>query len=122
MWDAETMFSNEQVLAAADSDNIVDTGAPDAGKGQPMYLQVNLSPGATGALGVTLKTAGTADMAGATELAKFTVPAATVLKGGVVLAAPLPTSCRRYLRLTYSGATGGKVTAGLTLGAQTNGL
>lgn len=120
MWDAETLFSDEQALAAADSDNIVDAGAADIGKGHPVYLAVNVGAGASGDLAVTLKTSDADDMTGAVDVAEYTVPTAGVEKGGVVLSAPLPTGCKRYLRLAYAGATGGVVTAGLVLGAETS--
>lgn len=122
MWDAETMFSNEQTLAAADSTNVVDVGPPDAGKGRPLYLTVSVGGTATGDLTVTVKTADVDAMTGAATLTVYTVPSALVEKGGVVLAAPLPTGCKQFLRLAYAGVTTGTVTAGLTLGAETSQL
>lgn len=122
MWDKETTFSNLQTLAEADSENVVDTGGDDLGLGEPVYLQVAVGKGATGSLTVAVKTAAVAAMTGAMTLAQYTVAADAVARGGVVLAAPLPTGCKRYLRLRYSGAAGAKVTAGLTQGAQTSGM
>lgn len=120
MWDAENMFSNDQPLAAGASDNIIDTGAADAGKGKPLYLQVNVSGGTSGALTVTLNASASPDMSGVRKVADYQIQAGKVARGGVVLAAPLPTGCLRYLRLAYAGASGGTVTAGLTLGAETS--
>ncbi|MCD8349906.1 MAG: hypothetical protein LUC93_04760 [Planctomycetaceae bacterium] len=122
MWDAETMFSNDQALADAESDNIVDTGPKDAGKGHPLYLQVSTTSGASGALTVTLKTSNSADMSGAVTVATFIAPAERVAEGGVVLAAPIPSGCKRYLQLAYAGASGGGVSSGLVLGAHTANL
>lgn len=120
MWDAENLFSNEQALAAGDSDNIVDVGAADVGKGQTIILQVNVGTGAAGALSIALKTSDADDMTGARTVAEYFITADQVGRGGVVLAAALPTGCDRYLRLTYGGATGGAITAGLVLGAETS--
>lgn len=122
MWDAENMFSYNQTLAAGDSTNIVDVGIGDAGKSSPLRLNVAVGPGASGALTVTLSTSDAGDMSGATEIATYTVAADKVAKGGDVLVADLPTGCKRYLQLTYGGASGGTVTAGLTWGGQTAGL
>ncbi len=122
MWDNETTFSNKQPLADGPSDNIVDAGPDDIGLGEPIYLQIALGAGAAGELAVTVESSGAEDMAGAVGLARYLVDAAVVARGGVVLAAPLPTGCGRYLRLRYAGASGGTVTAGLVQGAQTSGM
>lgn len=122
MWDNETTFSDKQPLAAGSSENIVDTGGDDWGMGDPVYLQVALSAGAAGALTVAIESADAADMSGAVERAKYLVDASVAGRGGVVLAAPLPTGCGRYLRVRYAGASGGTVTAGLVAGAATSGM
>lgn len=124
MWDKETAFSEQQVLvsAGADSDNTVDVGPDDIGPGEPVHIEVSVTPGCTGALTLLVKTADTEDMTGSRKLAEYLVPAAVLAKGGTVLAAPLPSGCSRYLRLNYLGAAGGKVTAGLVQAAQTAGM
>lgn len=122
MWDAETMFSNDQTLANADSDNIVDTGPKDSGKGHPIYLQVSTSAGATGALTVSLLSSDNKDMSSPATVATHSVPASRTAQGGVVLAAPLPSGCKRYLQLKYAGASAGTISAGLVLGTHTANL
>ena len=122
MWDAENMFSVAQTLAGADSTNVVDVGIGDAGKSAGVFLNVLVSPGSAGTLTVTVKTSDAADMSGAVEVAKYTVSADKLERGGDVLTADLPTGCKRYLRLTYAGGSGGTVTAGLNWGGQTNGM
>lgn len=122
MWDYETTFSNRQTLATAASENIVDIGPDDAGRGEAVYLQVALSSGASGTLTVTLETADSEDMTGGVDRAVYLVDAGVVAKGGVVLAAPLPTGCGRFARLAYAGASGGTVTAGIVQAPQTNGM
>lgn len=122
MWDSQNNFSDQQALANAASDNIVKVGPADAGKGEPVNLVVNVSPGSTGPMTVAVKTADAADMSGAETLAQFTIPAAKMARGGDVLNAYLPTGCKNYLQLAYSGGAGGTVTAGLNWGGQTNGM
>lgn len=122
MWDKETTFSDNELLVAGDSANTVDLGGDDAGKGAPVYLQVSLSAGASGTLAVSVNTSDDQAMAGAVRVAQYLVSADKVARGGVVLVAPLPTGCKRYLRLAYADASGGRVTAGLVAGAQTNGM
>lgn len=122
MWDHETTFSDRQILVEGNSDNTVDIGPDDAGLGEPVYLQVSLTPGGSGTLAVNLNASDSSGMANAVRVAQYLVESATVAKGGTVLAAALPTGCKRYLRLSYSGATGGRVTAGLVQGAQTSGM
>ena len=122
MWDNETTFSNLQPLFDGASQHIVDAGPDDIGLGEPVYLQVSLGAGASGALTVAVESSDQADMSGSVQRVRYLVDAARVARGGTVLAAALPTGCGRYLQLQYSGATGGTVTAGLVQGAQTAGL
>lgn len=122
MWDFETTFSNRQTLADGPSENIVDAGQDDIGAGEPVLLQVALGRGASGDLAVAVESSDAPDMTGSVQRVRYLVDAATVARGGVALVAPLPTGCRRYLRLQYSGASGGRVTAGLVQGAQTSGM
>lgn len=122
MWDNEATFSNRQILADANSDSIVDVGGDDVGLGEPVYLQVSLTRGTSGSLAVNLDTSDSPGMGDAVRIVQYLVAADTVAKGGTVLAAPLPTGCKRYLRLSYSGASGGWVTAGLVQGAQTSSM
>ncbi len=122
MWDNETTFSNRQILADSQSDSQVDTGGDDFGLGEPIYLQVALTAGCTGTLAVSVETSDAPGMTDAVRVVQYLVEAGRVAKGGTVLAAPLPTGCKRYLRLSYAGASGGRVTAGLVSAAQTAGM
>ncbi len=122
MWDNELIFSNKQLLADADSENLIDTGGPEAGLGGTVQLQVSLSSGCTGELAISLDSSNSPVMANAVRVVQYIVDEPRVAKGGVVLAAPLPTGCKRFVRLKYAGASGGYVTAGLTMNAQTAGI
>ncbi|MCC8180806.1 MAG: hypothetical protein LIP23_07860 [Planctomycetes bacterium] len=123
MWDKETMFSDKQALTdGAVSTSVVDAGPDDIGLGGPIYLQVALSNASEAELTVTVNTADAETMANPVDVAVYKVPAATAARGGIVLAAPMPTGCRRYLRLAYAGQAAGTVTAGLVESAQTSGM
>ena len=60
---------------------------------------------------------------GRVTIGTYATDNASLLRGGPVLLADLPTGCRRYLRLNYTvtGAlTAGELTSGLVLEGQTN--
>ncbi len=122
MWDAELIFSNRQTLTDGESDTVVDTGGPEIGLGGTVQLQIAVDSECSGTLTVGLDTADNEAMTGAVRVAQFIVGADRIDKGGIVLAAPLPSGCKRYLRLQYSGASGGHITAGLTYASQTSGM
>ncbi len=121
MWDLDTTFSTRQTLTAttSQSENVVDAGQRDIGLGEAVYLQVALGKGGATALTVTVESSDNAGMTGAVDRVTYLVDAERVKAGGVVLAAPLPSGCDRYLRLSYSGASGAKITSGLVQAAQT---
>ncbi len=120
MWDLDTTFSDKQTLSATASvsDKIVDAGQKDIGLGEAVYLQVALGKGAATALTVTVESSDNPALTGAVDRVTYLIDAERVQAGGVVLAAPLPSGCDRYLRLAYSGAAGAKITAGLVQAAQ----
>lgn len=112
--DKLTMFSENQALSSGvDSDNILDVGPGDLGVGNNISLFVSTDGAATGAMTVSLSTSDSEDMTGAVKLADYFVATDKVQALGVVLKTRLPAGCKRYLRLLYSGATGGTVSAGL---------
>lgn len=138
---AQQLFSDDQAItASADSTNVIDLGAPgtpygaaaainqDIGKGNPVTILVqvttamaaagaatltfNISTGATTALGTTIATVG--PIAKADLVAGYQIPIQV-----------LPNKINeRYLGIEYVVATGpmtaGNVTAGITMGNQTN--
>lgn len=122
MWDNETTFSDRQILTDGKSENIIAAGPDDIGLGEPVYLQVSVGDGASGSLTIGVDSASTSDMADAVERVRFLIDANRVAKGGVILAAPLPTGCGNFLQLTHSGASGGVITAGLVQSPQTSGM
>lgn len=130
MLDAETLFSNKQNLAAGPSDNIIQTPngldgeikyKGNIGTGRPVYLEVIVHNVTGGPLTVTLNSSDIDTMAGAVAVASYVIPADQIAQGGSVLTAQVPSTCKKFLQLQYSGsATGGQITAGLVLSGQTN--
>ena len=141
IFSANQLFSNDQAItASADSTNVIDLGAAgtpfgaaaalnrDVGKGNPIpllvqvteamtaagaaTLVVNISTGATSALGTTIASVG--PIAKADLVAGYQIPI-QVLPNDIT---------ERYLGIEYVVATGpmtaGTVTAGITMGNQTN--
>lgn len=122
--DAQTLFSDKQALAAADSTNIVKVPKNDIGKGHPIYLFAIVADADTapGMLTIVVKTSNDSGMAGAETIATYEVHNDKVVRGGSVLSAAIPTGCKEFLRLSYSDVTVGAITIGLVLAAQTNGI
>lgn len=141
IFSAQQIFSDDQAItASADSTNVIDLGVAatpfgaaaalnqDVGKGAgiPLLVQVttameavgaatltfNVSTGATTALGTTIATVG--PIAKADLVAGYQIPI-QILPNQIT---------ERYLGIEYVVATGpmtaGNVTAGITMGNQTN--
>lgn len=134
----ESLFSNEQaVTVTALSTNVIDLGergTPVGGKtaligdislGNPIEIlcQVNEDFATLTSLKIAIEVGATASLG--TEVASITVLLASLVTGYQFPLRYLPTlGTGRYLGLRYtvagSTATAGKVTAGVTLGNQTN--
>lgn len=141
IFSAQQLFSDDQAItASADSTNVIDLGVPgtpfdaaaplnqDVGKGNPIpflvqvteamtaagaaTLTINVSTGATTALGTTIASVGPIAVA---DLVAGYQSAIHVLPNKIT---------ERYLGIEYVVATGpmtaGTVTAGITMGNQTN--
>ena len=128
LWDQAAKFSDGQaVIATALSDNIVRVPSGDVGKGRHLPLQVDAGGYAgAGTLSVEVQTGDSVTgnaIDSPVTIATYAIDNASLLRGGPVLVADLPTGCRRYLRLNYTGTgalTAGALTAGLVLEGQTN--
>ena len=115
--DHELIFAAAQSAAAGDSTNKIDLGqaAPTPGMSKHLTVAVTVNDDLTGTLKVELKTS---DEVSGTY--------ATIAEGsfeedaeaGAILQFPVPYRTKRFLKLTYSGATAGKVNAFLTMGRQ----
>lgn len=130
---AQQLFSDDQVVNTTEnSENVIDLGAPgtpygaaaaierDVGKGNPVPILVQVTGAITGTLVVKIYSSANADLSSPTTVAQYTFPASAAA-GSQVAIQVLPNQIdARYLGLNYSGATAGTVTAGISMGNQTN--
>ena len=123
IFDSTNLFSDAQVLTGtAASSNVIDTGvASDLGKGTPIPLLIQVVSAITGTLTVAVQVDDNAAFSSPKTVTSAAF-AATAPAGAqsAINYIPLGTD-ERYVRLNYTGATGGAVTAGVTKGNQTNG-
>ncbi len=119
--DALLTFSDSQAIAAGPSTNVIDLGPLTGGNlnrqigaGVPLYTAFAFPTSLVGALTVSLQTSDS-DAAGATWTTVGTANIAVADgKAGSKFAMGLPvTGLKRYLRLNYSGGTGGTIWAGM---------
>lgn len=138
IFDTTNLLSNAQAITVtAASTNVIDLGpiatgiTRDVGKGNevPLLIQVTEAFTAAGAatLTIALQTDSVENFASPkTVWTSATFALADLTAGKVVIPEYLPRGTdERYLRLNYTVATGpmtaGKITAGVTMGNQSNG-
>lgn len=137
---AQQLFSDDQaVTATAISTNVIDLGVRgtpydaaaalngDIGKGTPVpvLVQVTENFATLTSLTVTLETSANANLTSSTVLASETIAVADLLAGKQTFLQCLPNGVTgRYLGVRYtvtgSAATAGQITAGISMGNQTN--
>lgn len=138
----QQLFSDDQAITAtAVSTNIIDLGAPetpygakaavyqDVGKGVPVpvLVQVTEAFNTLTSLTVTIETSANSDLSSPKVLSSQTIVLADLKVGKQLFVQWLPVEAdRRYLGVRYTVAgtapTLGKITAGITMGNQTNRL
>ncbi|MDX0262431.1 hypothetical protein GOC60_14705 [Sinorhizobium meliloti] len=138
IFDKTTLLSDAQaVTVTAVSTNVIDLGpiatgiVRDIGKGKPIPLLIQVIEAFTAAGAATLTVSLQTDDNEAFSSAKtvWTSPALTLadlVAGKPIIPEYIPRGTNeRYMRLNYAVATGpmtaGKITAGVTLGNQSNG-
>lgn len=142
IFDSTLLLSNAQAITAdAASTNIIDLGAPgkaygaaanlvrDVGKGKPIPLLVQVVEAFATLTSLTVSLqVDDADTFGSpkTVWTSPAIPVAELIAGKVVVPEYIPRGTNeRYMRLYYdvtgSNATAGKITAGVTMGNQSNG-
>lgn len=138
IFDNQTLLSDQQAItASAASTNIIDLGpirsgaVRDIGKGKhiPLLVQVTQQFAAAGAGTLTVTLEVDDNSAFGSPKVVWTSPAlalATLKPGFVIIPEYIPRGTdEQFLRLNYTVATGpmtaGKVTAGVTMGNQSNG-
>lgn len=117
--DALLTFSDGQAIAAAASTNVIDLGplgggntGRQIGAGTPLYLALVFPTDLVGTLAVAIQTSDS-DASGWETVSTTTVTAAQGAAGSKI-AVPVPSSgLKRYVRLNYSGGTGGTIWAGI---------
>ena len=132
------MFSeNQAITATADSTNVVDLGTPgtpygaaaaleqDIGKGTPVHIRVQVTETFATLTSLTINISVGAAATLGTKIAAQTIAVANLVAGATFDIPFLPMGVdQRYLGLEYvvtgSNATTGKITAGITMGNQTN--
>lgn len=138
IFDKQTLLSDAQAITVtAASTNVIDLGpiktgqVRDIGKGKqiPLRIQVTEAFTAGGAATLTVALQVDNDEAFGSPTTVWTSPAlalATLIAGYVVIPEYITRRTdERYMRLNYTVATGpmtaGKITAGVTMGNQSNG-
>lgn len=137
---AQQLFSDDQAITAtAVSTNVIDLGVAgtpydaaaalnqDVGKGNPVpvLIQVTEDFATLTSLTITLETSANADLSSSTVLSSEVVTVANLVAGKQTFMQCLPNGVdQRYLGVRYtvtgSNATAGKITAGISMGNQTN--
>jgi hypothetical protein len=128
IFDKENMFCEGQAITAtAASDNVIDMGQDNTGRGERVELFIQAVEGfaATGeaTLTVALQDCDTEGGSFADLQSTSAIPKAD-LEAGYRVKLSLPAEHRRFLRLNFTVATGpftsGMITAGLVKDTQTN--
>lgn len=137
---AEQLFSDDQaVTATAISENVIDLGAAgtpydaaaalnqDVGKGTPIpiLVQVTTAFATLTSLTITVEVSAAAGLTSPQVLATETILVADLVAGKQMSMQVLPKDADlRYLGIRYtvngSNATAGNITAGVSMGNQTN--
>ena len=137
---AEQLFSDDQAITAtAISENVIDLGAAgtpydaaaalnqDVGKGAevPVLIQVTEDFATLTSLTITVEVSAAAGLTSPQVLATETIAVADLVAGKQTYMQVLPNGADlRYLGVRYtvtgSNATAGQITAGISMGNQTN--
>ena len=140
IFSAQQLFSDDQaVTATAISTNVIDLGVPgtpydaaatlnqDVGKGNkiPVLVQVTEDFATLTSLTVTIEVSAAAGLTSPQVLHSETIAVADLVAGKQLSVDVLPNNANlRYLGVRYtvngSNATAGAITAGITMGNQTN--
>jgi len=134
----QQLFSDDQAITAdADSTNVIDLGAPgtpyggaaaltqDIGKGATVPILVQVTEAFDNLTNLEIKVSTGATTALGTTVASQTIALADLTVGKQISIQVLPNDItERYLGLEYdvtgTAPTTGKITAGITMGNQTN--
>jgi len=138
IFSAQQLFSDDQAITAtADSTNVIDLGVPgtpfdaaaplnqDVGKGAgiPILIQVTTAFNTLTSLDISISTGATTALG--TKIVTQVIPLADLVAGKQMAIVILPNEItERYLGIEYvvvgTDPTLGNITAGITMGVQTN--
>lgn len=135
IFDMQTLLSDAQAITAtAASTNTIDLGpiatgiVRDIGKGKPIPLRIQVVEAFNNltSLAIALQTDDNTGFASAKTVWSQTVVLADLIAGKVIVPEWIPRGTdERYMRLNYTvtgtAPTTGKITAGVVMGAQSNG-
>ena len=108
IFDQQNMYMDNSLT----SNVIANVGGGDAA--DPLFLVITAPTALTGSSGTitaALETSDSENFSAKTVVATYTLAAS---KKGILVAAKLPYGMKAFSRLTVTGASGGKLTAGLT--------
>jgi hypothetical protein len=119
--DRMNLFSNEQAItASAASTDVIDlSGTRDVGRGEPLYVLVQVMQAFDNltSLTIALQTSSTENFASPVQLTTRTVALASLTAGATFSIGPVSGGTLRYVRLYYTvtgtNPTTGKITAGI---------
>ena len=133
------LFSDAQAITADAISNVIDLGLArtphrakaaleqDIGKGSavPLLIQVVEAFNTLTSLEITVEVSANADLSSSTVLLTQSIPLADLVAGKTTYVQVVPTGAsKRYLGIRYNvvgtNPTEGKITAGITVGNQTN--
>ena len=137
LFSKQQLFSDDQAItASADSTNVIDLGAPgtphggnaliqDIGKGNKVCFLVQVTEDFNNLTSLTVKVSTGSTTSLGTEVVSTTIVLADLKAGKQIPIDVLPNGItERYLGIEYvvtgTAPTAGKVTAGITMGNQTN--
>lgn len=138
IFSAQQLFSDDQAITvSADSTNVIDTGVRatpygaaaaltgDIGLGNPIPLLVQVTEAFATLTSLTINISTGAATTLGTTIASVTIAVADLVVGKQIPLQVLPKDItERYLGIEYvvtgSDATAGKITAGISMGNQTN--
>lgn len=135
IFDQQTLLSDAQAITAdAASTNVIDLGpiasgiVRDIGKGKPIPLRVQVVETFNNltSLGIALQVDSVENFASPKTVWTTTILLADLVAGKVVIPEYVPRGTdERYMRLNYdvtgTAPTTGQITAGVVMGAQSNG-
>lgn len=114
MRDAKLLFHNNASPTGASAEVDAQSSAPGVG------CKCNLSAswgGGTATNPVTCTVTSSATAGGTySTVAVYTIPPEVAAKGGILLSTELPSHVKRYIKTTWAGLAGGKMTDGLDFG------